>query len=84
MDGEEKEGREERDSFNKDTAPSIEQAPTLWATLPAMPEFWVVGSSGEVFRCRSATSERVQGKLPATQVGLEPLAFMNKELVHRL
>ena len=39
----EKEENIEGDSPTEDPAPK--QAPELWATMPAVPEFWVVGPS---------------------------------------
>ena len=57
-----------------------EQAPALWATLPAAPGFWVGGPSEQVAGRELATSSRARGKAPAVQAEQLPLAKTDKEL----
>ena len=57
------------------------QALALWATMPVVPRFWVVGPSDQVARRGLAYSLRARGKAPAVQTGPISPAKTDKELV---
>ena len=80
----EEEEKEEEGSLTEELAPAEKQAPKPQVALPVAPEFWAMGPSGEVAGHGLAISKRAWGKETAMQVGPEPPAFTNEELVCQL
>ena len=80
VEGEKEEGIDkgkEEGSSTEGLTPTAKQVAIQWSSLPAAPEFWVSGPSGQVAGCGTTASKRVWGKMPAAQVGLEPWTLTN-------
>ena len=74
------EEKEEGGSSTKELAPATKQAAMLRVLLPMAPKFCVLCPGSKVAVHGPTSTERAQGKAPATQAGQDPPKLTDEEL----